>query len=639
MIKWLAALLIWSIPMLNAQMIPREELFNPVKILSVKISPDGNHFCEVRSDQKGTMNLFLEDGTALTHFKDPEIKRFYWSSDSKKIVFLKDTGGTRNFHIWTVDIETKELKNWTAERELVLGNIYGVSTTENHAVIGMAGDPPLYHDVYRFDLDTGVYKKIYTNSRFARIWLNDNLEIALKAEVHSNGAMTFVHANDEVLLKLSPDDSFHTTPVAIHGTRCTFLDTRTTDTTSLKTLDLETGEERTLAHDPKSDIGDLIFEGDRLVAYSICYTKTTWHALDPNVEKDLNFLSQHLSTEFELLSQSADHNTWIVRSSSPTEGVKITLFERPTQTLTTLSQTPKVEGLVDMDPLVIPTSDGLNLVCYLTLPKNQTGPVPLILFPHGGPFQARDNFGFNAYHQWLANRGYGVLSVNFRLSSGFGKSFVTAGNGEWGGKAQDDLIDAANWCIKEKIADPKKIAIFGGSYGGYAALAGLTFTPDYFATVVAACAPSNLKTVMQKVPLYWETPTSPLSDAGVFFTKGAFVTSMGGDPDHEEESKHLELRSPLNFVDNIKKPFLLIHGDNDPIVAKSESDQIFEAMKQKGQPPTYLTFPDEGHGVRKFHNLMIELATCEKFLSETLGGTYEPPSEEDLKHSQFKLAE
>lgn len=625
--------------MLNAQMIPREELFNPVKTLSVKISPDGNHFCEVRSDQKGTMNLFLDDGTALTHFTDPEIKRFYWSCDSKKILFLKDTGGTRNFHIWTVDIETKELKNCTEDNELVLGNIYGVSTTENLAVIGMAGENPLYHDVYHLDLDTGVYKKIYANSRFARIWLNDNLEIALKAEVHSNGAMTLFHANDEVLMKLSPDDSFHTTPIAIHGTRCTFLDTRTTDTTSLKTLDLETGEEWTLAHDPKSDIGDLIFEGDRLVAYSTCYIKTSWHALNPKVEKDLAFLTKEIGSEFELLSQSADHTTWIVRSSHPTEGVKITLFERSTQTLKTLSQSPKVKGLVDMESLVIPTGDGLHLVCYLTLPKDQAGPVPLILFPHGGPFQARDNFGFNVYHQWLASRGYAVLSVNFRLSSGFGKSFVTAGNGEWGGKAQNDLIDAANWCIKEKIADPKKVAIFGGSYGGYAALAGLTFTPDYFATAVAACAPSNLKTVIQKVPLYWESSTSPLSDGGVFFTKGAFVTSMGGDPDHEEESKHLELRSPLNYIDNIKKPFLLIHGDNDPIVAKSESDQIFEAMKEKGGSPTYLTFPDEGHGVRKFHNLMIELATCEKFLAETLGGKCEPPSEEDLKHSQFQLAD
>ncbi|MCB1066818.1 MAG: S9 family peptidase, partial [Simkania sp.] len=501
--------------MLNAQMISREELFNPVKILSVKISPSGHHFCEVRCDQKGTMNLFLEDGKALTHFTDPEIKRFYWSSDSTKIVFLKDVGGTRNFHIWIVDIKTKELKNCTEERELVLGNIYGISSTQSRAVVGIAGENPLYHDVYSLDLNTGSLEKIYTNSRFARIWLDDNLDIALKTEVHKNGAMTLVHANDEVLLNLSPDDSFHTTPVAIHGSCCTFLDTRTSDTTSLKTLDLKTGEEQILAHDPISDIGGLIFEGNRLVAYSTCYTKTTWHAFDPKVKSDLDFLSQRISTEFELLSQSADHNIWIVRSTSPLNGVRIFRFKRRDQTLTLLSQSPKIEGLVEMKPLVIPSRDGLNLVCYLTLPKHQKGPVPLILFPHGGPFQARDSFGFNAYHQWLASRGYAVLSVNFRLSSGFGKSFVTAGNGEWGGKAQDDLIDAANWCIKEKIADPEKIALFGGSYGGYAALAGLAFTPDYFACCVAACAPSNLKTVMQKVPLYWESSASPLSDEGV----------------------------------------------------------------------------------------------------------------------------
>jgi len=639
MFKWIFFFIIGSLSMLEAKMIPREELFNPIKILSVKISPKGDRFCEVRSDEKGTMNLFLDNGEALTQFTDPEIKRFYWSSDGKKILFLKDQNGTRNFHIWTVDIETKKLQNCTEDKELVLGNIYAVSDVENHAIVGIAGENPFYHDIYSLDLDTGKTKKIYTNTRFAQFWFNERLEIALKTEVHSNGAMTLVHPNDEVFLKLSPDDAFHTTPAIVHGSLCTFLDTRTTDTTSLKTIDLETGEEKVIAHDPKSDIGALIFEGDQLIAYSTCYTTTKWHPLQKQVEDDLAFLIEQISAEFELLSQSTDGNIWIVRSSTPLKGVEIYQFKRKEKSLKRLSHAPKVDGLVDMRPVVIPSRDGLELVSYLTLPKEGKEPFPLILVPHGGPFQVRDTLGFNPYHQWLASRGYAVLSVNFRLSSGFGKSFVTAGNGEWGGKAQEDLIDAAKWCVQAGIAQEDKVAILGGSYGGYAALAGLTFSPDFFACSVVVCAPSNLKTVMQKVPLYWESSASPLSDTGVFFTKGAFVTSMGGDPDHEEESKHLENRSPLNHIDAIQKPFLLIHGDNDPIVAKSESDQIFEAMKEKGKPPTYLSFPDEGHGIRKFHNLMIELAYSEKFLSEILGGDYQPPTEEDRQGSQVKIIE
>ena len=629
--------------MLEATITPREELFKPAEVMAVKISPQGNRFCEVRADAKGTMNLYLDQGEQLTFFTEPEIKRFYWSSDGKKILFLKDEDGTRNFHIWSVDTQTKELKNYTADRELVLGTIYGVSTSSNCAAIGVAGKNPLYHDVYHLDLESGELTLQIVNDRYGRFWFDENLEVAFKAAIQRDGAMTVFDARDEVFLELSPEDAFHTAPIFTHGKTCYLVDSRTSDTTTLKKVNLETGEETPLAHDPKSDIGEVIFEGDHPIAYSTCYTRTEWHPLEEQTGQDLAFLTNQIGTEFELLSQSKDGNHWILRSSQPLRGVELYHFHRKQRKLERLFQTPQLKEFSDMHSLVIRSRDGLDLVCYLTLPKafDQGGkpskPLPLVLIPHGGPFQVRDTLCFNPYHQWLASRGYGVLSVNFRLSSGFGKAFVNAGNGEWGGKAQEDLIDAANWCIANNIAVKDKIAIFGGSYGGYAALAGLTFYPDYFACSVAVCAPSNLKTVMQKVPLYWESSASALSDKGVFFTKGAFVTSMGGDPDSEEESKHLEARSPLNYIDAIQKPFLLIHGDNDPIVAKSESDQIFEAMKKKSKPLTYLAFPDEGHGMRKFHNIMMELAYSEKFLSDILGGDYQPLSPIDEENSQVRI--
>ena len=281
-----------------------------------------------------------------------------------------------------------------------------------------------------------------------------------------------------------------------------------------------------------------------------------------------------VGSEFSVMSREGDH--WIVRTTSPTKGVKLYHYDLKRKSLELLGEHPHIEGLFDMQALVIPSRDGYNLVSYLTLPEKLTGPFPLILIPHGGPFQSRDFCCFNPYHQWLASRGYAVLSVNFRSSSGFGKSFVCAGNGEWGGKAQGDLIDAALWCVKQGITEKGKVAIFGGSYGGYAGLAGLAFTPDFFAGAVAICGPSNLKTVLDKVPLYWEIPTYLGSDSTLFFTKGSFVANMGGNPDEKEGAEFLHSRSPLNFAHKITKPLLLMHGSNDPIVAQSESDQIFE---------------------------------------------------------------
>lgn len=623
--------------MLNATLIPREELFNPTKVMAIKASPEGDRFVEVRSDAKGTMNLFLDTGEQLTFFSEPEIKRFYWSADGKKILFLKDENGTHNFHIWTVDIDSKELVKLTAERDCVLGTIFSVSTSKNLAAVGIAGEDPFYHDIYLLDITSGKLTKQYTNSRFGRFWFDEELCIALKAEIHSNGAMTIVNKDDQTVFELSPEDGFHTTPVQIVGDTCYLLDTRSSDTTTLKKIDLKTGKETFLAHDEKSDIGSIIFEKGEPIAYATCFTETKWHAFNKQIEEDLTFLVGKIGTEFELLSQSREGKTWIVRSSQPLRGTELFRFDRKEKKVEKLFQSPSIATFTEMRPVVITSRDGHDLVSYLTLPPESNKPLPLILMPHGGPFLVRDTRGFNPYHQWLASRGYAVLSVNFRLSSGFGKAFVNAGNGEWGGKAEEDLIDAANWCIEQGIAEKGKVAIFGGSYGGYAALAGLTFYPDYFACAVSICGPSNLKTVMQKVPLYWETPVSPLSDAGCFFTKGAFVTSMGGDPDDKEESKHLENRSPVNFVDAIQKPLLLIHGDNDPIVAKSESDQIFKVIKEKGLPVTYLSFPDEGHGMRKFHNIMMELSYTEKFLSEILGGEYQTHSEKDREESKVYI--
>ncbi len=273
--------------------------------------------------------------------------------------------------------------------------------------------------------------------------------------------------------------------------------------------------------------------------------------------------------------------------------------------------------LSKMYPLIIKSRDGLNLVSYLTLPywadpdndSRPKKPLPMVLFVHGGPW-ARDSWGLNSAHQWLANRGYAVLSVNYRGSTGFGKDFINAANREWAGKMHDDLIDAVNWAIKQKIADKNRVAIMGGSYGGYATLVGMTFTPEVFACGVDIVGPSNLRTLLETIPPYWK----PMMEM--------WATRVG-DPRTEEGRKFLDSRSPLTYVDRICRPLLIGQGANDPRVKQSESDQIVQAMQEKNIPVTYVLYSDEGHGFARPENRLSFFAVAEIFLAQHLGGRFQ----------------
>jgi dipeptidyl aminopeptidase/acylaminoacyl peptidase len=277
-------------------------------------------------------------------------------------------------------------------------------------------------------------------------------------------------------------------------------------------------------------------------------------------------------------------------------------------------------------PAEIRSRDGLTLVSYLSLPKQKKPniPIPMVLLVHGGPIGIRDNWGLDTAHQYLANRGYAVLSVNYRGSGGFGKSFVKAAYGEYAGKMHDDLIDAVNWAIKEKIADPKKVAIMGGSYGGYAALVGATMTPDVFACAVSCVGMSNLITFMETIPPYWRTSYAILK------------IMLGGDYATLKGKETLKRKSPLTYVNNIKNPLLILHGLNNPRVKKSESDQIVNAMKKNGIPVSYVIFPDEGHGWDRRENQLADAAITEAFLSKHLGGKLEPLKDE-VKNSSMQV--
>jgi dipeptidyl aminopeptidase/acylaminoacyl peptidase len=408
------------------------------------------------------------------------------------------------------------------------------------------------------------------------------------------------------------------------GDKLYFIDSRGRDTAALKVIDLKTNEEKLLAENDKADISDIIAHPTEknIEAVSFTYARREWKVFEPSFQADLDYLRTVADGEIEITSRTLDDSRWTVAYLMDNGPVRFYLYDRKPEKKATFLFTsqPELENLplVKMHPVVVRSRDGLDLVCYLSLPlaSDEDGdgrpnePLPMVLSVHGGPW-ARDEWGYDPEHQLLANRGYAVLAVNYRGSTGFGKSFVNAANREWAGKMHDDLIDAVNWAVEQKIAVQEKIAIMGGSYGGYATLVGLTFTPETFACGVDVVGPSSLITLMENPPPYW-------------FSFMPVMKLRVGDWKTEEGRAFLNSRSPLTKVDQIKRPLLIVQGAQDPRVKKAEADQIVAAMNAKNIPVTYLLYSKEGHGLARPENRFSQYAVTEAFLAENLGGKYEP---------------
>lgn len=638
----------------NAEsMISREDLFRKPSCMAIKISPDARQLAYVGASEDGTMNIYLsnndlslEGANQATQFTEPEIKNFYWSPDSKKILIQKDKDGTRQFRLYLLDVNTLEVRDLTSAYKNVNAKVFQISSIKNTAVIGINARNPALHDLYLLDMTTGDLSLIYKNDEFIGFLFDDHLQIALKLRMNPDCSTVLLDKNDVPVLNINAEDAFHSgyLKYVTKDDALYLLDNRGTDTTQFKKIFINSKKPEILfGHDPLSDIQDVIFDGDTPIAYANYYTYKEWHPLNEKSKMEFDHLISKLGANFGIASQSANNKFWIIDNDIPEKGHEFWLYNRDSKELKLLYSYPNLNNLSKMYPLVIPTKDGLQLVCYLTLPKEMdcggrpNKPLPLVVFPHGGPFKIRDTYKYSPKDQWLANRGYAVLSVNFRASSGFGKSFVNAGNSQWGKKSHQDILDAVQWCINEKIAEEGKIGVFGGSYGGYVALSSLTFTPDAFACAVAICGPSDLKTVLEKCLFYWEFPSSPFSESIIFFTKNAFIKSIGGDPEKESDLPAIASSSPINYINNIKKPLLLIHGANDPIVKASESDQIFEKLQEHQLPALYISFADEGHGVTKFVNSMCYLAYSEWLFAKYLGGNYQPIDAKQLQLSSCNI--
>jgi dipeptidyl aminopeptidase/acylaminoacyl peptidase len=444
----------------------------------------------------------------------------------------------------------------------------------------------------------------------------------------------------ETLTTIPPEDMLTTNALGFDATGRTLymFDSRGRNTSALTQMNIKTGKSKVIAKHEKADASGLHMHPTKRVPQAVAFTyaRQEWKVLDRSLTKDFAKLQKISGGEPNVVDSTLDGNTWVLAYLEDAGPVRYYLYDRKkkqeTFLFTNRAELEKMT-LARMHPVAIPSRDQKELVSYLSLPvaadpdgdgKPSTAQ-PMVLLVHGGPW-ARDSWGFNALHQQLANRGYAVLSVNYRGSTGFGKDFTNAANMEWSGKMHDDLIDAVDWAVAQGIAQKDKICIAGGSYGGYATLVGLTFTPDVFACGVDIVGPSSIVTLLEAIPEYWK----PMQDV--------FKTRVGDWTTPEGKAKLLE-QSPLTRVDKIKKPLLIGQGANDPRVKQAEADQIVAAMKAKKIPVTYVLFPDEGHGFARTPNSQAFFAVMEAFLSAHLGGKYQPATAAEVKGTTIQVPE
>ena len=625
-----AAKRVSSIPM-----IPRDHLFGNPSRAGGKISPDGK-WVSWMAPWEGVMNVFMapaDDENAvrrLTSAKDRPIPAYFWAPDGQTILYIRDKDGDENFLLYQVDLEGRTEKCLTPFDNTRVQLAGASDTIRDKLLIGINNRDPRFHDIHLLDLNNGELELIYENNAFSSFLADDSLTLRWAMQQNAAGGTDMFEFVDGVVAEIPREstglDDAMTTGMAGYtndGKTLYWLDSRGRDTAALYAENTETGERTLIAEHDKADIGGTMRDTKTGVvqAWSATYLRTEHHPIDPEIGAALAWLRERLDGDFGVQSRTDDDRKWLIWNDPLTSPIRALLYDRDAETLTEFYVSrPELEGapLQPMHAREITSRDGLVLTAFLTLPPAcdshgdgiPDAPVPLVLDVHGGPW-ARDGYGFNRTHQWFANRGYAVLSVNFRGSTGFGKSFITAGNREWSGKMHDDLLDAVAWAVDAGIAEADKVAIMGGSYGGYATLVGLTFTPEVFACGVDIVGPSNLETLLDTIPPYWE----PLVKQ--------FHERMG-DPSTEEGRAFLKSISPLYKAHEITRPLLIGQGANDPRVKQAESDQIVEAMERDGVPVTYVLFPDEGHGFARPENSIAFYAITENFLAETLGGRAEP---------------
>ncbi len=611
-------------------LIPRSIIFgNPVKAIP-QLSPDGARMCYLAPDE-GVLNVWMrtiapgaggDDDRAITRDRGRGIREYFWSEDGRYVLYLQDQAGDENWHLHAVDPATLEDRDLTPFENVRVDGVQTNHKFPGHILFGMNQRDASAMDMHRLDLATGEITMVAQNPGDYTSWIADNnFEVrAAMAALEDGGTELLLRdggVDFESFIIWGPDDQQQLVGFTPDNHGLYLEDSAGVNTTELYEMDIATRTKKTIAGDPTVDLGPVMIHPTRHHVQAVAWAKDRlrWKALDPTLEADFAALEKVFPGQFDIASRDRADTKWLVVFGADKDPARYYAWDRATKAATFLfAARPALEDytLAPMRAVTIKSRDGLDLVSYLTTPANlEAKNLPMILNVHGGPW-VRDTWGYHPEAQWFANRGYACLQVNYRGSTGFGKNFVNAANREWGAKMHDDLVDAVAWAVAEGVADPKRVVIYGGSYGGYAALVGAAFTPDLFAAAVDIVGPSNLMTLLNSIPPYWAPALA------------MFRVRVG---DKETEREFLESRSPLFKADKIKIPMLIAQGANDPRVKQPEAEQIVKALREKGKEVDYLLFPDEGHGFAKPENRMAFYAEAEQFLARQIGGRAEPPSD------------
>ncbi|MGA2000943.1 MAG: S9 family peptidase [Terriglobales bacterium] len=618
-----------AFPQAQAPLIPRSVIFgNPERSLP-QISPDGKMLAYLAPDQ-GVLNIWVQtlgksDDHAITNDRKRGIRNFSWQFDSSDILYAQDQGGDENWRVYQTNVASKQTRDLTPFEKVRADIVALEATHPDEALIQLNKRDSKLFDVYRADLKSGKLSLDTENPGDLIGWQADHgLQVrAAQATTPDGGTVVRVRNNAtspwRELIKWGPEETLGNVDNFSPDNNALWVITSLdANAARLLSVDIATGKRTVISEDPQFDVSFVVSnpKTNKLEAVVYLRERREFQVLDKSLQGDFEALKKVRDADISNLSRDLADDKWIVTFEGDDAPIYYYLYDRRQGTATKLfSNRPQLEKykLAKVNPIEYKARDGMLIYGYLTTPAGvEAKNLPMVVFPHGGPW-GRDLWGYDPYAQWLANRGYAVLQPNFRGSTGYGKRYLNAGDRQWAGAMHTDLLDAKDWAVKRGVADGKKVCIMGGSYGGYATLAGVTFAPDAFTCGVDIVGPSNLNTLLKTIPPYWATFLA------------IFHRRMG------EDEAFLKSQSPLFKVDQIKAPLLIGQGANDPRVNKAESDQIVAAMRKNQKPVEYYVFPDEGHGFARPENRMAFNAASEEFLAKYLGGKFEPPSDAEKK--------
>jgi dipeptidyl aminopeptidase/acylaminoacyl peptidase len=608
-------------------LIPREMLFGNPERTSPRLSPDGTRLAWLAPDKQNVLQVWVktigkEDDKTVTADKKRGIRRYFWAEDNHTLLYMQDADGDENFHVYGVDLVSGNVRDYTPIEGVRAGLIATDEKFSSEILVEMNARNRETFDAYRLNLETGALVLDTQNPGDVARWMPDDAFQIRLAQVSTAEGGTELRVRDtsqspwSSWMKVGPEENLGALDFSKDGQSLILATSIGSDTARVVRRDLSSGAETLIAHSSEVDSGDVMIHPKTKVVEAVSFEpgRRQWKVIDASVQADFDSLSKVYDGDFAIVSRDRADKTWLVGYDSDSGPVRYYSWDRVAKKPTFLfTSQPKLEKLqlAPMQAVVIPARDGLKLNSYLTLPAGvPPTSLPMVLVVHGGPW-GRDTWGYDPTAQWFANRGYACLQTNFRGSTGYGKKFLNAGNKQWGLTMHADLVDAVDWAITKGYAHPKKVAIFGGSYGGYAALAGVTFTPEKFACAVDIVGPSNIRTLLSTIPPYWKPILAQFS-------------VRVGDINSPADAELIKNASPLFKADKIVRPLLIGQGANDPRVKQAESEQIVEAITRNGGSVTYVLYPDEGHGFARPENRIDFNARAEAFLAANLGGRTEP---------------